>query len=328
MAGVDPMEKYGIRMDEHGSRRHSPAATVQSWCAALLSLHSAADGMLCDTVFNRSVLHHADSIPRREVLSHLGWDRVGQPSFVSSGGQDWWLYHNYARWAQSPGLFIDLATNDPLIRSNTYFLEKCLGWKGVCIEPLPSLHSRIRSERSCELVPRCIAAKPGAVTFWSATNNTGGASKVINATAGLPTVPGSAVIVKCEKLQDVLDRSAAFRAAGGHVQLLSLDVEGHEMSALSSIDWSRTTIDIIITEGGQSRADREAVQRHLTTELGLYHEILNTGTEDRVYVRRSFAFGPVAPGQPPVGAGDRIIDQQRWAGPRVPRAPTRCHAQS
>ena len=288
---------------------------LQTWCAALLALHSTADGTLCDTVFNASVLARAESIPRGEVLSHLGWDRAGRPTFVSGAGQDWWAYHNYARWA-TPGLFVDLATNDPIIRSNSYFLEQCMGWKGVCIEPLPSLHSRIRAERSCELVPRCIAAQPGPVTFWSAAGNTGGASKVMDPHSAPPPPPlpsaanksavakkaprltGSSLVIECERLQDVLDRSEAFRAAGGHVQLLSLDVEGHEMPALSSVDWSRTTIDIIITEGGKTKADQLALKHHLTTELGLYQQVLHTGiSDDSVFVRRGFAFGPKAPGR-------------------------------
>ena len=34
-----------------------------------------------------------------------------------------------------------------------------------------------------------------------------------------------------------------------HIELMSLDVEGHELPVLKGINWERTTIDVVITEG-------------------------------------------------------------------------------
>ena len=36
------------------------------------------------------------------------------------------------------GTYVDLAANDAIFRSSTYFLDACLGWKGVCVEANPA----------------------------------------------------------------------------------------------------------------------------------------------------------------------------------------------
>ena len=68
-----------------------------------------------------------------------------------------------------PGVYVDLATNHPVVISNTFFLDRCLGWKGLCIEPNPVHHSRIRQARSCSLVDKVMTGpfSPHTVTMTS-----------------------------------------------------------------------------------------------------------------------------------------------------------------
>jgi len=42
----------------------------------------------------------------------------------------------------SQGTYLDIGSNHPLQRSNTYFFDKCLGWRGVCVEPNTKYHPR------------------------------------------------------------------------------------------------------------------------------------------------------------------------------------------
>ena len=39
---------------------------------------------------------------------------------------------------QQAGYFVELGANDGLMQSNTWFLEKRFGWRGVLIEPQPA----------------------------------------------------------------------------------------------------------------------------------------------------------------------------------------------
>lgn len=49
------------------------------------------------------------------------------------------------------GYFIDLAANDATILSNTYSLEKKLGWNGLCVEPNPIYWANL-TYRDCQVV--------------------------------------------------------------------------------------------------------------------------------------------------------------------------------
>ena len=143
-------------------------------CKELLDFHERQfrEGKLCNTAFNSSIGFNPKTaeLQGAELVHKVGHDLYGQPTFMSGGAQDWWVYMNHARFMKSPGFFVDLATNHPIIRSNTWFLEQCLGWKGLCIEPTPSLHASIRRERSCTLVPNCIS---GDGSFWQLLSPSG-----------------------------------------------------------------------------------------------------------------------------------------------------------
>ena len=143
-------------------------------------------GMLCNSIFNATLGFKLGNLPsnrRPHSLRLLGRDARGHPNFMSSGQQDWWLWINHARYLQRPGFFVDLAANDPFIRSNTFALERCLGWNGLCIEPIPNLHSKLRHERTCQLVPNCISKAQMAAEFWVTNYNMGGSSRIGDSSA-------------------------------------------------------------------------------------------------------------------------------------------------
>jgi FkbM family methyltransferase len=45
------------------------------------------------------------------------------------------------------GFFIEIGANDGFSQSNTYYLEKLLGWSGVLVEPIPDLYRKCRELR-------------------------------------------------------------------------------------------------------------------------------------------------------------------------------------
>ena len=74
---------------------------------------------------------------------------------------------------------MDLATNDAIWRSNTYFFDACLGWGGLCIEASEVHYDRIRRERSCTLVPACVSnATNVSLTFSGGVGWRGGSSRL------------------------------------------------------------------------------------------------------------------------------------------------------
>ena len=45
------------------------------------------------------------------------------------------------------GVYVDSGANSAVSLSNTYFYDKCLGWEGLCVEPLPQYHAELSAKR-------------------------------------------------------------------------------------------------------------------------------------------------------------------------------------
>ena len=108
----------------------------------------------------------------QSLLSHVesGYSASCRKIFHGKGftfghsWQDWYMWwnvfrHSHMSWGS--GTYVEIGTNDPTWNSNSLFFDKCLGWRGVCIEPQEMFHAKIRSERSCSLVPRCVSVTGG-----------------------------------------------------------------------------------------------------------------------------------------------------------------------
>ena len=65
-------------------------------------------------------------------------------NYKSQIGQDSEFFNN-----KRDGYFIELGATNGITLSNTYYLEKELDWKGICIEPNPIHTESLRSNRSC-----------------------------------------------------------------------------------------------------------------------------------------------------------------------------------
>ena len=54
--------------------------------------------------------------------------------YFGNKNQDQWAVKEVFNFKKD-GFFLDLAAADGLHQNNTFFLEKRLGWNGICIEP-------------------------------------------------------------------------------------------------------------------------------------------------------------------------------------------------
>jgi FkbM family methyltransferase len=150
--------------------------------------------------------------------------------------------------------YVDLAANHYMRISNTFMLDKCLGWKGVCIEPNDAYYGDLLKHRTCDVYPVCVSDDFETVTFIiahvfggieSTNKNLNGESywqKGVNATTPRKTM-------ECAPLWFLLKRSNVQR-----VGYMSLDVEGHELKVLQGINWRDVEIDIISLEPNDMKA--------------------------------------------------------------------------
>jgi len=138
--------------------------------------------------------------------------------------------------------FVDVGANDGLSCSNTA-RAALAGARGLCFEPNPAEFQRLRGfyrlAARVECVPEGLSDRAGTVEL-----RCDGLLSAVTVTedAGLTqhlaehrSREDVVVSVRVDRLSAWLDRRPGFAAS----DLLSLDVEGHELSVLQGIDWAR-----------------------------------------------------------------------------------------
>jgi FkbM family methyltransferase len=140
------------------------------------------------------------------------------------------------------GYFVEVGANRPRQESQTWHLEQ-LGWTGVLIEPQPNLADDLRHVR---------AARVFAVACSSPRNagkrlrlHVAGALSSLDRERMAPGVEPERVIeVPVRTLDDILTEA---RAPVGF-DLLSVDVEGHELEVLGGFDFARWRPRLVLLE--------------------------------------------------------------------------------
>lgn len=173
--------------------------------------------------------------------------------YKSQAGQDRFInehfFHN-----RKGGFFLDIGAHDGQSFSNTWFFEKDLEWKGICFEPLPHLFAQLKACRDCICINACVSDIDGTLPFLHVdscdemlsglcgTFNQNKLNAVIN---DITAFGGELKVIQVPSVR--LDSILAEYGVT-HVDFLSLDVEGHELEVLKTIDFSKVTIDVITVE--------------------------------------------------------------------------------
>lgn len=155
-----------------------------------------------------------------------------------------------------PGFFVEAGANDGLAQSLTAYLQKRDGWTGLLIEPIPDLAEACRRNRpgaeveQTALVSADYPDSTIAMTYANLMSVVAGAMKSPEADAGHIRLGGQVqgltpypLVVPARTLSQVLDRHKVV-----HIDLLVLDVEGYELSALQGLDFARWQPTFILCE--------------------------------------------------------------------------------
>lgn len=204
---------------------------------------------------------------RRELFERGGSDRYSHPSLH---GLDRALAELLPA---GPGFFVEAGAYDGFIQSNTYWLERFRGWRGVLIEPVPHLFDRARRQRpnatvvNCALVPAdypetTVTLRYGGLMSTVRGARGAGADEESHVSAGdmfgLDDV-GHEVRVPARTLTSVLEEVRA----PAEFELLSLDVEGFEASVLHGLDLDRFAPRVLLLEMHDVDAQRPAMEEIL-----------------------------------------------------------------
>lgn len=159
--------------------------------------------------------------------------------------QDYVLYKYHFQYLRRPGNYLDVAANEPIGLSNTYFLDKCLGWGGLCVEGNPRYFEKLHRLRSCMLLPTCVGEYDGQSVEFLLKGGSGGIESTNKGADYWRSINETVrkMRVRCTTVDMELRR---YRVRV--IDYMSLDVEGHELHVLHGIDWKSTRINVVSIE--------------------------------------------------------------------------------
>ena len=166
------------------------------------------------------------------------------------------------------GFFVDAGANDGYLQSNTYYLEKAKGWRGILIEPIPELCRLCRAQRKrsvvvqAALVDKSFSDATVLVHYFNTMSYADGAfdshacesrhrEEALKVQRFKRTYD---LRVPARTLTAILSEVSAPRS----FELLSLDTEGYEVHALRGLDFDRYRPEYILIEQNNA-ADVHAV---------------------------------------------------------------------
>ncbi len=149
---------------------------------------------------------------------------------------------------RTTGFYVDLGANDPVVDSVTKHFS-LLGWRGVNVEPLTSLHQRLVEDRPRD-INLCVAVsdRPGKLVLEE-VEGAHGLSTATEALAQAHRDQGRTLIkreVPCVTLAELCGQHCSEVA----IDFLKIDVEGHETQVLKGGDWNRFRPRVLLIESG------------------------------------------------------------------------------
>lgn len=164
------------------------------------------------------------------------------------------------------GFYVDVGANDPVLDSQSAHLE-ALGWRGLLIEPDPDCCELLRKTRTGSVV-ELACSSPENAGKQLLLNRAGPHSTLEDKPIALGAVVRSTVAVQCETLDAILH---SHNAPVGF-DLLSIDIEGHELVALSGFSFSAWQPKLVLIEDHVTH-----LKKHRLMQKNNYQLLMRTG---------------------------------------------------
>lgn len=180
--------------------------------------------------------------------------------YTSHTGQDRWVAEVLR--GKRGGYFLDFGGFDGLMTSNTFYLERFLGWTGIMVEPNPQPYASACAVRSCITV-NC--------ALWSESRqslefaNAHGLSAIMQFVDGDSNAALRKSISKETLRVDTINPSELLeRFAAPHlIEYMSLDVEGAELEVLHAVDLNKYKIALMSVEHNHDNEKRQLIREYL-----------------------------------------------------------------
>lgn len=171
-----------------------------------------------------------------------------------------------AFFAGRKGFYVDVGANDPVLDSQSQHLE-LLGWTGLLVEPDPDCCELLRKTRTGTVVEMACSSPENAGKQLM-LNRAGPHSTLEDRPIALGAIVRSTIAVECETLDNILQH---YNAPTGF-DLLSIDIEGHELVALSGFTLKNWRPALVLIEDHVIH-----LQKHRFMQKSGYQLLMRTG---------------------------------------------------
>ncbi len=145
------------------------------------------------------------------------------------------------------GFFLDVGCAWPVRSSSTCYLERLLGWRGIAIDALAEYGPEWAAQRpASRFFSYVVTDRSGSTERFFRSPNPGLSSTDRDMAAGKvfgDSFELTEVAVPTITLDDLLDREGVT-----HVDLVSMDLEGHEARALAGFVIERLAPELVVIE--------------------------------------------------------------------------------
>ncbi|HET8648228.1 MAG TPA: FkbM family methyltransferase, partial [Vicinamibacteria bacterium] len=155
------------------------------------------------------------------------------------------------------GVFLDVGCASPIQDSNTYYLEKHLGWSGLAVDALPEFAQAWERKRPRSRFFNFYVSDHADTVepfYRSVLRGTSSGRKDQKGPGG-KEVPLEEIQVPTTTLNKLLDTNGVTR-----IDYLSMDIEGHEPAALKGFDLQRFRPALACVEA--KPANRDFIKRY------------------------------------------------------------------
>ena len=229
-------------------------------------VHAASDAV-CSSISDDL---RSTGIPRRRMWSQLYQDVVVASIFSTV-------------LTPRANMFIDLAANAAIGDSNSYYFDRCLGWRGICIEPNPNYGASHRQARNSTLYRECISNSSQEIIFGF--TSIGQMGHILHAARTNETVRPLSERMRCKPLSRLLTPLGSPM----HIDYLSLDVEGAELEVLKSVDFGTTSFTLMTVEDTTAAVHHFLRARRMVPAFCLFGDTLFVAETDAPAVRDWYA---------------------------------------
>jgi len=204
--------------------------------------------------------------------------------FMSQFGQDDYLVRNGLVPAGG-GRFLDIGCNDPRLGSNSWYFETRCGYSGLAVDPLGTFAERWAEERPATRFVQAFVSDATEPVEFTRVSGEQGWEHMLSGAADSVTVAGKKVCTETFRLPPV-SLAALLEGEGTDfaVDVMFLDVEGHELPVLRSAPWERGRPGVIVAEN-EGPPDKQRELREFLAQRE-YVLVARISIFDDVFVRQ------------------------------------------